>query len=67
MEAAITRDPLFRHALVLGEGQARLSVSAVVDPPGRPRVCAANRNRHPPEAGPAATAQYLSARTASIP
>ncbi|MHB2210793.1 AMP-dependent synthetase/ligase [Methylobacterium sp. CM6257] len=31
VEAAITRDPLFRQAMVVGEGQARLSVLAVVD------------------------------------
>ncbi|TDM83040.1 AMP-dependent synthetase, partial [Lactobacillus crispatus] len=31
VEAAILRDPLFRQAMVLGEGEARLSVLAVVD------------------------------------
>jgi long-chain acyl-CoA synthetase len=30
-ETAITRDPLFRQAMVVGEGQARLTVLAVVD------------------------------------
>lgn len=32
VEAAITRDPLFRQAMVVGDGQPRLSALAVVDP-----------------------------------
>ncbi|ACA17298.1 AMP-dependent synthetase and ligase [Methylobacterium sp. 4-46] len=31
VEAAITRDPLFRQAMAVGEGQSRLTVLAVVD------------------------------------
>ncbi|UHC17064.1 long-chain fatty acid--CoA ligase [Methylobacterium currus] len=50
VEAAITRDPLFRQAMVVGDGQPRLSTLAVADPAELARL-ARGLGLDPAEAG----------------